>query len=172
MTSPSSPDSPRPRGISPADLALALAVVALGVFFLVETFSIDVNPGYARVGPRFFPLLVSFGLLGVGAWLTVGALRGERAEPAAEEDADPDAPINWRSVGWISLGVLAQVLLLDRAGFVVSSALLFWLGARGFHSDRPLRDLAVAVVLSVVVYVAFTRGLGLTLPPGVLRGVL
>ncbi|PYE53241.1 tripartite tricarboxylate transporter TctB family protein [Deinococcus yavapaiensis] len=168
------PDSTAPpsRGISLGDLALALGVVALGAFFLVETFMIDVNPGYARVGPRFFPLLVSFGLLGVGVILAIGALRGERAQPAAEEDADPDAPTNWRSIGWLTLGLVAHMLLLNVLGFVLASTVLFWCAARGFHSTWIVRDLVVAVLLSVVVYVLFTHGLGLTLPPGLLKGVL
>ncbi|AFZ66827.1 tripartite tricarboxylate transporter TctB family protein [Deinococcus peraridilitoris] len=170
MTTPPS-SAPRERGISLGDLAVALGVVALGLFFLIETFSIEVNPGYARVGPRFFPLLVSFGLLGVGALLTIGALRGERATPAAEEDADPDAPTNWVSVGWISLGVLLTIALLSALGFILTSALLFWCVARGFHSDKPLRDLVIAALLSVIVYFVFTSGLGLTLPAGVLKGL-
>lgn len=166
------PPAPRGRGVSLPDLLLALGVVALGVFFLAQTFAVPVNPGYARVGPRFFPFLVAFGLLAVGAALTVAALRGARAEPAAEEDADPDAPTNWRAFGWVGLGLVLDMLLLPRAGFVVASIVLFWCAARGFHSVRPWRDLLVAVVLSVVVYLVFTRGLGLTLPPGVLKGLL
>jgi len=176
MTSPQDPapqdTAPLTRGISPADLALALGVIALGAFFLVQTFGIEVNPGYSRVGPRFFPLLVSFGLLGTGALLAVGALRGDRAEGAAEEDADPHAPTNWLSVAWLSAGLFLQMLLLNAAGFILASFVLFWCAARGFHSRHPVRDAAIAALLSVIVYLLFTRGLGLTLPPGVLKGVL
>jgi len=62
------------------------------------------------------------------------------------------------------------------ASSVVSSGLsataLFWLVARAFGSRRPARDAVVAVLLSVLVYQAFTRGLGLTLPSGVIERFL
>jgi len=61
-----------------------------------------------------------------------------------------------------------SVVLLERAGFILSSSLLFWLVARGFESAKPVRDAAVGLLLSIVVYLAFTRGLGLSLPPGIL----
>jgi putative tricarboxylic transport membrane protein len=38
--------------------------------------------------------------------------------------------------------------------------------ARGFGSRRPVRDLGIAVALSVVVFYVFTLGLGLSLPAG------
>jgi hypothetical protein len=39
-------------------------------------------------------------------------------------------------------------------------------------SRRPIRDLCLGLVFSVVLYVIFTAGLGLRLPEGVLAGVL
>jgi putative tricarboxylic transport membrane protein len=61
---------------------------------------------------------------------------------------------------------------MDPAGFVVASAALFFMVAYAFGSRRYLRDGISAVVLALVVYVGFTRGLGLTLPPGILEGIL
>jgi putative tricarboxylic transport membrane protein len=71
----------------------------------------------------------------------------------------------------LGLALASGVLFLERAGFVLTAALLFWLVARAFASPRPLRDAAVGLALSVVVYLAFTRGLGLVLPPGLLGGL-
>jgi putative tricarboxylic transport membrane protein len=44
--------------------------------------------------------------------------------------------------------------------------------ARAFHSRRPARDGVVGLLLSVVTHLAFARGLGLNLPPGILEGLL
>ncbi|AFZ69574.1 tripartite tricarboxylate transporter TctB family protein [Deinococcus peraridilitoris] len=170
MNNPQS--APRKRGISLADLALALGVTALGGLFLLGTLQIQATTGYSQVGPRFFPYVVATGLLIVGVLLTIDALRGGRAEPAAEEDADPNAPNNWAAMGWIALGILLDMLLMNVGGFVVASIALFWCVARGFQSRKPLRDLAIAVILAVLVYVVFTRGLGLNLPDGILKGLL
>ena len=158
--------------IALADLLLALGVVALGVFFLVGAFQIDVNPGYARVGPRFFPLIVAAGLIVMGAWLALEAMRGKRAEPASEEDADPNAPTNWLAFAWLTLGLLLEIVLMNPLGFVIASSLLFWCAAKAFQSKRPWRDLAAALIVAVVSYIAFTRGLGLDLPAGILTGIL
>jgi len=62
--------------------------------------------------------------------------------------------------------------LLERAGFIFTAAVLFWLVARAFESTRPWRDAVAGVLLSVFVYVVFTRGLGLVLPGGLLEGLL
>lgn len=168
MTEPSNTRPP----VAIADLLLALGLFALGVFFLIGAFQIDVNPGYAKVGPRFFPLLVAGGLMLIGAWLVLEAWRGKKAEPASEEDADPDAPTNWAAFAWLTLGLLLDSLLMNPLGFVLASSLLFWCGARSFQSKRPWRDLIVALLVSLVSYLAFTRGLGLNLPSGILQGLL
>ena len=172
MTPPTPHHTPLRRGISLADLALALGVTTLGGLFLLGTLQIQASTGYSQVGPRFFPYVIATGLLTVGLLLTIDALRGSRAQPAAEEDADPNAPNNYTAMGWITLGILLDMLLMNTGGFVLASTALFWCVARGFQSKKPLRDLAVAVIVAVLVHVVFTRGLGLTLPAGILKGLL
>jgi putative tricarboxylic transport membrane protein len=161
----------RPR-VALADLLLALGVIGLGVFFLIGAFQIDVSAGYARVGPRFFPLIVAVGLIVMGAWLVLEAAQGKRAEPASEEDADPNVPTNWGAFAWLTLGLVLEIVLMNPLGFVVASSVVFWCAAKAFQSNRPWRDLAAALIVSVVSYIAFTRGLGLTLPAGILNGIL
>jgi len=65
--------------------------------------------------------------------------------------------------------LLLNLALLERAGFVIASSVQFWLAARAFHSNRPARDAVVGVLLSAIVYFAFSRLLGLTLPAGILE---
>ena len=148
----------------------------LGVGLAAGAFGIRFGVGYDRIGPRFFPFLVSLGLVVVGSWLAVAALRGSRTRPAAEEPSEAAIPTNWRTnwpgLGYLSLALLLNLLLLERAGFVIASTALFWLAARAFGSRRPACDAVVAVLLSVLVYQAFTRGLGLTLPSGVIERLL
>jgi len=158
-----------------ADLALALSVTALGACLAVGSTGISLGTGYDRIGPRFFPYLVAMGLVLLGSWLAVAAIRGNRAKPVAEENDEPSLqmnrqmnwPINWSALGYLGLALLLNLALMERAGFVISSSVLFWLAARAFHSRRPARDAAVSVLLSILVYFAFTRGLGLILPLGI-----
>jgi putative tricarboxylic transport membrane protein len=163
LDSDSTTRSPGPDGV---EIGAALAGLALGLVVLVGSFSIDLGAGYDRIGPRFFPYLVAAGSLLSGALLLKESLR--RGKASRGEQASRTS----RSVAFtLGLGLASSVLLLERAGFVLTAALLFWLVARAFASPRPLRDAAVGLALSVAVYLAFTKGLGLVLPRGLLGGL-
>ena len=73
---------------------MALGVAALGVCLAVGSAGISLGTGYDRIGPRFFPYLVAIGLVMLGSWLAVAAIRGNRAKPAAGENAEPNLRIN------------------------------------------------------------------------------
>ena len=163
---------PSEAGTAFADLTLALGVVTLGLWLGIAGREIRFGVGYDRIGPRFFPYLVAVGLVLLGSWLAVAAIRKNRAGFAAAERARRHAPIQWPALGYLGLALLLNLFLLEPAGFVIAASAQFWLAARAFQSRRPGRDAVVAVLLSVLVYLAFTRGLGLTLPSGVLEGLL
>lgn len=157
-----------PKGVPLGDLLISLGVMGLGGYFVYGALQIDVAQTYARVGPRFFPFLVAFGLLLCGALLFVQALRGQTAEPEEAEDADADVPVDYRAVGIIGVALALYVLLLKPAGFILASAVLFWGVAFAFGSRAWLRDPVVGLILALVVFEAFTRLLGLRLPAGLL----
>lgn len=150
--------------IHPGELLISLALLALGTFVVLETQGIAETQGYSQVGPRLFPYLIGTGLTLCGAWLAWQALTGGwRNAPA--DDGTHAAPDRMAFV-IISAGVLLHMVLIGWAGFILASALLFVLIARGFGSTRPVRDVLIAAVLSTVVYFLFTHGLGLSLPAG------
>ncbi|MBK5256559.1 MAG: tripartite tricarboxylate transporter TctB family protein [Vicinamibacteria bacterium] len=156
-------DESRGAGPDRAEVVVALAAIALGLFVFFASFSIDLGTGYDRIGPRFFPYVVAAGLVLSGSFLARGALR--RPNPSPTEF---HLQTSWPAIGTLALALGSSVLLLERAGFILTAALLFFLVARAFESRRPWRDAVVGLLLSVFVYVAFTRGLGLVLPHGLL----
>jgi putative tricarboxylic transport membrane protein len=149
-------------------LAIALAIVLLGLVVVWEARDIRVPPIHSRVGPRVFPYLVGSGLILVGVWLAVEAALGRAAAPTSDdaEDVDVTLPPDWRALGLIGVGLVLYWFLIERAGFVVASALLFYLAAVGMGSRRFLRDAVLAFALSFLLYVLFTEGLNLRLPAG------
>jgi putative tricarboxylic transport membrane protein len=149
-----------------AELVVGLGVAAIGVFIAVETSQITVAPLYAKVGPGVIPYLVAGGLILLGLLFAGNAVW--RKAPAAQAAEASD----WRPLVVISVGLILQMLLIERAGFVIASAVLFACVAYGFGSRRYLRDGIIAIVLAIVVYIGFTRGLSLPLPAGVLKGIL
>jgi len=126
--------------------------------------------GPASVG--FYPIFVIVGLALCVAGLTltaVGARRGVDESPPGRGSAvanDRSSPV--RAVTMIGLGLVINVLLMERAGFVVASVPLFCLTARAFDATHPVRDVIVAVALSFGAYFLFARLLQVSLPPGVL----
>jgi putative tricarboxylic transport membrane protein len=150
-----------------ADLAAGLGILLLGIVLGVGTFSIPPGAGYDRIGPRFFPSVVGAGLVLLGMWLSLSALRWqkERAHGTTSRTRLPAHDrTNWNALAYVAAGLFASLALLERGGFVIASSVLFWLAARGFESRKAARDAGIAVTLAVLVYVVFTRGLGLTLP--------
>jgi putative tricarboxylic transport membrane protein len=73
---------------------------------------------------------------------------------------------------WVSAGLLAQMWLIHRAGFVLAEAALFACVARGFGSKRPARDLAIGLALGLGVFLFFVKFLNVNLPAGWLRAIL
>jgi putative tricarboxylic transport membrane protein len=71
---------------------------------------------------------------------------------------------------WSVAGFLVFALTIEVLGWILAAALLFWAVARGIGSRRPLFDISLALVLSSAIYLAFSVGLGLNLPSGILGG--
>ena len=156
-----------------AELFVGLGVAALGVFIAVETSQITVAPLYAKVGPGVIPYLVAGGLILLGLLFAGSAVRRQQPPPHATAPALPSKDkSDWRPLVVIGAGLILQMLLIERAGFIIASAVLFFCVAFGFGSRRYLRDGIIAILLAVVVYIGFTRGLSLPLPAGVLKGIL
>ncbi len=145
------------------DLLLAGAVTALGFSLAAGALQLSASVGYDRIGPRTAPFGVALGLLVLGGALALSAFR-RRSNADANEVAP--APVRWGALGHLALAGLLFLVLVGRVGFILAASLQFWLVARAFTDARPLRDAAVALVLSIVVYAAFSRGLGLALPAG------
>ena len=116
-----------------------------------------------------YPLFVFAGLIICGFVSVVDVSRKRGRESFS--DSRPLFRDLWPVV-WLGIGILAQLLLAERGGFVIASAALFWLTARAFDRTHPVRDAAFAVAVSVGAYLLFARVLQLSLPAGILAGWL
>ena len=67
---------------------------------------------------------------------------------------------------------VANVLLIDVLGWVISGAVLFWGSSWALGSRHPVRDAVISLALSLATFYGFYLGLGVLLPAGVLEGVL
>lgn len=169
------------------ELGFAAGVLAIAVFMIVQTLGMEVPEGAGTPGPQFFPGLVSGFLLVVGVLLALSVIRTPRhAAPVAGDDdndddenspapAAPDSayvPVDYRTTGIVLAGLIGFALLLQPVGWLITASALFWVVSFALGSKRPLFDIAVSVIVASVIQIAFSAGLGLGLPPGILEGVL
>lgn len=162
----------RPKGPDWGGVALAVGILVLTAIASIATTSITSEAGYARVSPQVVPIGIDIALGVCGLLLLVQALRGGWLADQEEFEAQARRETSWWSLVWVSAGLLLQAAILDIAGFVLSTALLFVLVARGFGSRRPWIDVPLGLGLAVLTYILFTQALSLTLPAGLLEGII
>ncbi len=147
------------------EVCVAAGIVVLGVAMAFGTLAIPVSGGYERIGPAAYPWAISLSLVIIGAILVRDAVRA--TAPAASAGSGSDT-IALRPFAFVSLGLILHLLLIERAGFVIASATLFFCAARALGARHWIITAAIAVALSFVVYFAFAVGLHLELPAGIL----
>jgi putative tricarboxylic transport membrane protein len=106
-----------------------------------------------------------FVLTGLALFGIASAIAGFRRPPHASRETRPAR----RALALVALGVLLHLTLAERTGFVVASAALFWMTARAFDDQHPLRDGLFAIGLSAAAYVLFAGLLDLPLPAGLVE---
>ena len=67
---------------------------------------------------------------------------------------------------------VANIVLIDVLGWVISGAILFYGSALALGSRHYIRALVIAVALSLITFYGFAIGLGVGLPAGILQGIL
>lgn len=153
---------------SSGEFVIALGVIALGLGLVAGTLAIPTSGGYERIGPTAWPWAVALCLIVIGILLARRTLEQRSSVPGAES-----APRRVESVPFtfVSIGLILHLLLIERAGFVIASAILFFCTAYALGARHRALTAVIAVALAVAIYFAFTRGLELNLPGGILRGM-
>ena len=160
-------------GRTRAELVLSLGVLALGIGAAVVAFALPEAGGYARIGPNFVPKVVAGGLILLGVWLLAEYFTGGWREAVPDDPAARgEHAFVWPAFAWVSAGLLLQMALIHRAGFVLAAMALFACVARGFGSARTARDLALGLVLGLAVFLFFVKFLNVNLPAGWLTPIL
>ena len=152
---------------SPAEVALSLGVVALGVGVAAVTATLPSEGGYAGIGPNFIPAVVGAGIILLGVWLSIEAFTGGWRKRAEEVEVFEKNPFLW-----VSGGLFAHMALIGWAGFVIAGTVLFACVARGFGSPRWVRNVAVGLVMSIGIFLFFVKLLNVNLPAGWLAPIL
>ncbi len=155
------PHSPR------ADRVLAGLVLVIGLFLALQGLRLPLPLNVGYLGPQWFPIAVGVLLIALSCVLIIQAVR----KPAT--GAPPaEATFDRRAFVLVVATLAAHLVVLLLLGWIPAGTLLFWGVARALGSSRGLFDLGVAAVFSCTVQLAFTAGLGIALPVGLLPEVL
>ena len=169
--SSAAPGSTEEQGRSEYGVALFLG--ALGVLVIVQALLLPESLiARGPVGPKAVPLVVGGLLVVVAAVLAVDIARGGRGEPEGGEDVDLTGRSDWATMALLVAAFAANALLIESLGWPISGAILFWGAAFALGSRHYVRDVVIALVLSVGTWYLFVLVLGVSLPVGVLRGIL
>jgi putative tricarboxylic transport membrane protein len=159
--------------LKPAELIISVAVLGLGIGVVVGASQLSSAGGYARIGPNMAPAAIGIGLILLGLWLGYETVSGGWRNAVPNEPAlRGEHAFQGAAFLWVSAGLLAQILLIHRAGFVLAQAVLFACVARGFGSRRVARDLGLGLLIGLAVFFFFVKFLNVSLPAGWLTPLL
>ena len=146
-----------------AALIIAAVLLILGIVVAWDASRLGGAAQYARIGPQTVPYAIAICLAGLAIWTAFESVHGDFPEREHQE-ALP--------VLWIVAGLLLQLVTIRFIGFSIATGLLFALVARGFGERRFWISIPFGIVLSLIVWVIFARGLSLTLPHGPVEDAL
>lgn len=135
--------------------------IILGCLVLIGSMLLPPSNVPDDIGPAVFPIIAA-------VLIIVPAIYMVLKKPAGEEQKFM-TKIEWKRF-WILIAVFfIYAALLYIAGFLIATPIVTFIISRMFSqgSKVPLWQIIVyAVVLSLVVYICFYKGLGLILPQG------
>ena len=163
--------APDRSGLS--ELLVPVLLLAVGIAVLVDASGLEAGLGRSTaIGPKVIPYAIGGAMVVLAVWLAVDVLRGGRGEQEGGEDVDLSAGSDWRTLGLLFGAFVANIVLIERAGWPVSGAVLFFGSAYALGSRRIVRDVVLGLALSIGSWYLFVLGLGIELPVGVLDGIL
>ena len=154
------------------ELAFAGSLLLLGIIVLIDTKNMLVPPGSGSVGPQVFPTIIGSFIVFVAIALAVEVLRGNYGQPEGTEFGEIHAKTDWKTLGMVSGSILTYPFLIESAGFVVASTVVFFGVGFAYGARKLLKNLLIALIFALVVYLSFTKLLNVNLPAGILDGIL
>ena len=132
-----------------------LLLVLFGVIGLALGGALDIGTP-RRMGPGFFPRLLSWLLVGIGAGIALAGARGTSAERVS--------PGAWRPLAMVTIALLCFQLLIDRLGLVVATIAVVGIAALGGRDTRWPEVVALAGLLAAGAALLFVKALDLPIP--------
>lgn len=134
------------------DIAAGLVFMAVAGFFGWQGLGLDMGTT-TRMGPGYFPMVLSGLLFVLGAAILIKAL--------GRPDDEPFGRIAWRGILFILPAPVVFGLTVRGLGFVPALFIAALIAAQASARLRPLPALVLAVVVTILSTLIFSYGLGL-----------
>jgi hypothetical protein len=133
------------------DLAAGLLLIAAAAFFGWQTLDLEIGSSL-RMGPGYFPMVLSALLFVLGALVTLKSLG---------RDSTPFGTIAWRGLAFILPAPVFFGLTVRGLGFVPALFVTSLIATQASRRMRPLPALLLALIVTLMSTLIFSYGLGL-----------
>jgi hypothetical protein len=137
--------------IDPTNGLCGALFVVVGLFFLVQSLGLEIGTAF-RMGPGYFPLVLSGVLILLGLVILVQATR---------VGSEPIGPIAWRGMLLILPAPILFGLTVRGLGFVPAVFISAFVASFASTRMTPLLAVVLSVLLTVFAVVVFSYGLSL-----------
>ncbi|OYU47557.1 MAG: small permease of tripartite tricarboxylate transporter [Rhizobiales bacterium PAR1] len=132
---------------------LLYVLLSAGFLWLGRDYKMGVA---SRMGPGYFPIVLGWTL---GAFGVVSIVRSFLTDGA------PIGKIAWKTLAWVSAGVLAFGVLITTAGLLFALPVLVLLSSLASAESRyDLKGLLILLGLTLFCVLVFVKGLGVPMP--------
>ena len=144
----------------------------LGFIVFWDTYLVELPAINLTISPKVFPYAVSALLMGLSAILIINILRGDTALPEGHPEGTPIEKSDYKSFGIVLASLMAFLLLIENAGFIIAASITFFGITVAFDNKKHGRAAIFGTVFITAIYLSFTRFLNVQLPPGIFKGLL
>lgn len=134
------------------DIVGGLALIVIGVFAAVHAQRYEMGE-LQRMGPGYFPVSLGVLLAILGVFVLVPALFRQGTS----------VKIEWKSLIWVSIGIVVFAFLLNPLGLVLATAVSVIFFTLASDLTWKVRFI-LAGCIALITYLIFSFGLGMVLP--------
>jgi putative tricarboxylic transport membrane protein len=143
--------------LSRSDFWFGIGFMILGVIVFLLTTNMMTMP--IGLSPADYPRVIAVGLIILGA---IQAIQGWRKGSPSLKELYPSGAI-WRMLGLVVI-TYVYIQLLDILGFSIASPLFLLVVMYYFGVRRPVTMIAIAVLLTLIIYLIFRVAFHVPLP--------
>jgi putative tricarboxylic transport membrane protein len=147
---------------------IAIFLILLAVVYFYATSQIPSYEVGDPLGAKVFPTLLGIGLVLAALLLLFETYKTKSRENSEKERESKKERRHLVIVGSVVCWTIIFIILLEYLGFLLSSMVYLIVFMTCLNSKKVWLHMGVSVVFSVALYILLAKGLGVTLPKGIL----